>query len=111
LLAVPAGLADWSDIKRDKPAWKIGLYHLILNLVVVALWAVNFGLRWWGPTLAAAAVPAIPLTLSVVGTLLLFISGYLGGKMTYDYGINVARTSKQKWRRIAEAGGAKLPSE
>ncbi len=28
LLAVPAGVVDWSGIKKEKPAWKIGLYHM-----------------------------------------------------------------------------------
>jgi Predicted membrane protein (DUF2231) len=37
LLAVPAGLVDWTGIKKEKPAWKIGLYHLALNVVVTAL--------------------------------------------------------------------------
>jgi hypothetical protein len=31
--------------------------------------------------------------------------------MVYDYGISVARMSKKKWRKIAEAGGANLPQE
>src|SRR4051794_16059982 len=30
LLAVPTGLADWWDIKRERPAWKIGLIHMSL---------------------------------------------------------------------------------
>lgn len=110
LPAVPTGLADWWDIKRDKPAWKIGLFHMIMNFAVMALWAINLSLRW-GTPLDASTVTAFQLTLSVAGTLLLFISGYLGGQMIYSYGINVARTSKQKWRRIAEAGKARVPSE
>src|SRR5215213_5058064 len=38
LLAIPTGLADWSDVKRDKPAWKIGLYHLLLNAAGAVVW-------------------------------------------------------------------------
>jgi hypothetical protein len=30
LLAVPPGLADWAEIKKEKPAWKMGLYHMAL---------------------------------------------------------------------------------
>src|SRR5437899_11329808 len=43
LLAVPTGVVDWSGIKKEKPAWKIGLYHMILNLVVAVLFAINDG--------------------------------------------------------------------
>lgn len=44
LLAVPTGVVDWSGINKEKPAWKIGLYHMILNLVVALLFAINLGL-------------------------------------------------------------------
>jgi uncharacterized membrane protein len=59
----------------------------------------------------APVVQGPPLVLSIVGTVLLIGSAYLGGLMTYDYGISVARVSRKKWRRIAEAGGANLPPE
>jgi uncharacterized membrane protein len=110
LLAVPTGLVDWSGIKKEKPAWKIGLYHMVLNLIVAVLFAVNLGLRW--QTFHDATVVAgTPLLLSVIGTAVLICSAYLGGLMVYDYGISVARLSKKKWRKIAHAGGANLPPE
>ena len=110
LLAIPTGLADWWDIGRDKPAWKLGLYHLILNAVVTIIWAVNFYLRL-DTAFVATTIASLPLLLSILGALILFISGYLGGRMVYDYGTSVARNSKEKWRRIAEAGQARVPPE
>jgi uncharacterized membrane protein len=110
LLAVPTGVIDWSGVKKGKPAWKIGLYHMILNLVVAILFAVNLGLRVH-TFRQAATVEGEPLALSIVGTILLFSSAYLGGLMVYDYGISVARMSRKKWRQIAEAGVANLPPE
>jgi uncharacterized membrane protein len=110
LLAAPTGLVDWSGIKKEKPAWKIGLYHLSLNLVAVVLFGVNLFLRW--PTFREATeVDRIPFLLSAIGTLILIGSAYLGGRMVYEYGISVARMSKKQWRKIAEAGGANLPAE
>src|SRR5438477_3926939 len=41
LLAAPTGLVDWSLIKREKPAWKICLYQMSLNLIAMLLFAVN----------------------------------------------------------------------
>ena len=110
LLAIPTGLADWWDIKRDRPAWRLGLYHMILNLIVSLLWAVNVALRL-GAGMDLSRVPVFPFTLSISGTLLLSLSGYLGGRMVYDYGISVARLSKEKFRHAAQSGGARLPSE
>jgi len=110
LLAAPTGLVDWSGIKKEKPAWKIGLYHLSLNLVAVVLFGVNLFLRW--PTFREATeIDRIPFLLSAIGTLILIGSAYLGGRMVYEYGISVARMSKKQWRKIAEAGGANLPAE
>jgi uncharacterized membrane protein len=110
LFAIPTGFADWTDIRREKPAWKLGLYHMGLNLVVSILWAINLWLRV-GSFQTETSVPSGLLVLSTLATLLLFVSGYLGGRMIYAYGINVARLSKRKWRKIAEQGGAAVPSE
>ena len=110
LLAIPSGLVDWTGIKKEKPAWKIGLYHMGLNLAVALLFAINLGLRVQTFRLDAKVAGA-PLLLSAIGTVLLIGSAYLGGMMVYQYGISVARMSKKKWRKIAEAGGANLPPE
>jgi len=110
LIAVPTGVLDWSGIKKEKPAWKIGLYHMMLNLIAALLFAINFGLRMQDFR-EATTVAGIPLGLSVIGTGLLIGSAYLGGRMVYTYGISVARISKAKWRKIAEAAGANLPPE
>ena len=110
LLAVPTGIVDWSGIKREKPAWKIGLWHMLLNAVVLVLFAINFTLRL-GNYREAALVPVAPLVLSIAGTLVLVVSAYLGGRMVYAYGINVARLSKGKWRKVAESAGANVAPE
>ncbi len=110
LLAAPTGLIDWTGIKKEKPAWKIGLYHMALNLIALLLFAINLGLRW-STFREDTKVATQPLLLSALGTLLLVGSAYLGGRMVYEYGISVARMSKQQWRKIAEAGGANLPPE
>ena len=107
--AVAPGIADWSGINRERPAWKLGLIHMLLNLAGIVLWAVNLALRW-GSHDQAEMVGTVPLLLSLLGTVLLLASGYLGGRLVYDYGISVARISKEKWRRDAEAGGARVPS-
>lgn len=110
LAAVPSGLADWWDIKSGRPAWRLGLYHLVLNVITAILFAVNLGLRL-GDAWNAAITPRVPLLLSIVGVLLLLISGYLGGRMVYEHGTSVARTSKEKYRGIAARAGAHLPKE
>ncbi|HSL28534.1 MAG TPA: DUF2231 domain-containing protein [Anaerolineales bacterium] len=110
VFAVPTGYADWTDIKPDKPAWKLGLYHMLINVFVMVLWGINFWLRL--PTFqSATSVQGGLVAISALATLLLLVSGYLGGRMIYAYGINVARLSKKKWREIAVEGGAAVPPE
>lgn len=113
LAALPViitGLADWSSIKREKPAWKLGVAHMTLNLIATLTFGLNFGLRL--EQLDEADPITTPILLSSsAGTVLLFISGYLGSLMSFDHGIGVARGSKDKWRKIAAAGGSNLAEE
>src|SRR5690606_3499976 len=46
LVAAIPGLADWSGIKREKPAWKLGLTHMIFNVAAVLVWGFNGWIRW-----------------------------------------------------------------
>jgi uncharacterized membrane protein len=109
LVAVPTGVLDWSEIKKEKPAWKIGLYHMAVNLIVALIFAINLGLRVENFQ-TARVVGTAPLLLSVIGTVLLLGGAYLGGLMVFDHGIGVARMSKDKLRREAEQGGANVPA-
>ena len=110
LIAVPSGLADFSEIKPGKPARKIGVYHMLLNGVVAALFAINLASRW-DHFRTAERVTTTQLTLSAIGVAILIVSGYLGGRMVFEHGTGVARMSEKKWRAVAEAGKANLPPE
>jgi len=77
-------------------------------VVVSILWAINLWMRRESFQIDTSVPPGL-VWLSTFATTLLLISGYLGGRMIYDYGINVARLSKKKWRKIAQKGGAAVP--
>lgn len=110
LLAIPTGVIDWAGVKREKPAWKLGLMHMAINLTVTILFAMNLSVRMssWK---TAETVALTPLILSTIGALGLFAGAYLGGRMIYEYGVGVARRSKQKWRTLAEKGQAAVPQK
>ena len=57
-----------------------------LSSLVVVLFAVSLGVRVGKD--GSTTTPA--LLLSIVGLVLLGVSGYLGGKLAYGYGIRVA---------------------
>jgi uncharacterized membrane protein len=94
LIAAVFGLLDLLTIPRGTKAFRTGLIHLGLNLTVVALFAINFGLRKddWD---VANKVAATHIVLSVVALGLLAISGWLGGKLVYRFGVRVARETDQ----------------
>lgn len=105
--AVAPGIADWIEIKKEKPAWKLGLYHMALNLSAALIWAVNCGLRIGADNVVTGPV----LASSLLGTGVVLASGYIGSLMVFDHGISVARQSKAKWRSIAAQAGSRLPDK
>jgi uncharacterized membrane protein len=83
LLAAIPGLVDLFSI-QDRRAKRIGIAHMVINLVVVGLYVANFLLRR-----AEGHSTTHAIALSVVGIALLSVSGWLGGEMVYVYGIAV----------------------
>jgi len=83
LLAAVPGLIDFLSIE-DARVKKIGAMHMALNLVAVALYAVNLWLRT-----SSSPGSKLPVGLSVLTVLMLAVSGWLGGEMVYVHGISV----------------------
>jgi len=92
LVAALFGLMDLLAIPRATKAFRTGLTHMTLNLVVVALFVVNFAIRI-GQDSDDVGVGLF--ILSLIGVALLGISGWLGGKLAYRYGVRVADEATQ----------------
>ncbi|MEC3919425.1 DUF2231 domain-containing protein [Nocardia sp. CDC160] len=94
LAAATLGFLDLFAIPTRTPAFRTALVHMSLNLAVTVAYALNF---WWresgsGPH---GSVPIGPLVLSLVTLAVLAVSGYLGGKLAYHYGVRVADEATQ----------------
>lgn len=96
LAAIGTGFLDLLAIPPGTGAYRTGLKHMCLNLVVTFGYVAGFALRYRGSH-GAAAVAAGPIALSAVSLAALAVSGYLGGKLSYRYGVRVAdeRTQAQ----------------
>ncbi|HEX2307825.1 MAG TPA: DUF2231 domain-containing protein [Jatrophihabitantaceae bacterium] len=94
LAAAAVGLLDLFAIPRETVAFRTGLLHMSLNLIVTSAYVVNFLWRQ-GDYADGGAVRAGPLVLSVVSLALLGESGYLGGKLAFRYGVRVADEQTQ----------------
>src|SRR5207237_1273465 len=93
LIAAVPGFVDYTNIRSDHPAKRTATAHMILNLIVVALYGINLGVR--SSSLADPRISLLPLVLSLVGIALLSASGYLGGRLVYDDGIGVGRHKRR----------------
>jgi uncharacterized membrane protein len=83
LLAAVPGFVDYQGL-RDERARSIAQVHMTMNLALVALFVVNLWLRT-----ELAPESRVPLTLSVIGVVILGISGWLGGELVYVHGVGV----------------------
>jgi uncharacterized membrane protein len=89
LVAALPGFIDLLSIENSKSK-SIGIWHMIINLLAVALYAGNFWLRMHRPT-----GDSLPIVLSVVGIVFIMISGWLGGELVYVRGIAVKQPPDQ----------------
>ena len=93
VVAAVFGLMDLLVIPRGTKAFRTGLLHMSLNLVVVILFAVDFAVRAnQEPDQASVAA----FVLSLVALALLSASGWLGGQLAYHYGVRVANEETQR---------------
>jgi len=89
LAAAIAGIIDWLAIK-DRQARKVANWHARLNIIALIVFAVSFFLRLSKYGHLVGHHLMIPFILSLVGVILISISGYLGGELAYRYGIGVS---------------------
>jgi uncharacterized membrane protein len=94
LAAAVPGLIDYSEMQGR--ARRIANWHMIMNFGVTALFAVNWLLRSrWGEQFVSAD-SWIPLALSIVGTVILGVSGWLGGEMVYVERVGVTESGEKR---------------
>jgi uncharacterized membrane protein len=92
--AAVVGFLDLLAIPTATPAFRTALLHMALNLSVTLAYIVNFVWRH-SDSEAVAPVDVGPVVLSVISFAALGISGWLGGKLSYRYGVRVARDDDQ----------------
>jgi uncharacterized membrane protein len=94
LVAAMVGFLDLLAIPTGTRAFRVGLIHMTLNLLVTAAYAGNFLWRRAGDG-PSGSVGTGQLVLGAVSLAVLGVSGYLGGKLAYHYGVRVADEATQ----------------
>jgi uncharacterized membrane protein len=94
VLAAITGLTDLVRIPRHTKAFSIGLTHMMLNTLVLAAFIVNF--FWRYKTFPDdGSVGSGKLILSIVSLAVLSMSGVLGAKLAFTFGVRVADEQTQ----------------
>jgi uncharacterized membrane protein len=95
LAAAVPGLVDMLSLPPGLR--RTAIVHMTINLIVVALFAVNLWMRWRSGNAGAGA--STPVLLSVIGVGLLAVSGWLGGKLVYEGAVAVDTDGTAEQRR------------
>ena len=88
LLAAVFGIIDYFGIKNRK-ASSIAAWHARINVLALLIFAGSFYLRTTGGAGLVNRSLTIPVALSVVGVILITISGWLGGELVFKHGVAV----------------------
>jgi uncharacterized membrane protein len=85
--AIP-GFIDWLSLTQPNVV-KIANWHARLNVIALLIFAASLYLRTTHGAGFVSGSYAIPIALSVVGVVLITISGWLGGELVFRHGIAV----------------------
>jgi uncharacterized membrane protein len=94
LAAAVFGFLDLLAIPAKTRAQRIALVHMTLNLAVVGLEAIGFAMRS-SRLHEPGGTPIGLIVLAGVALALLGASGWLGGKLSYRYGVRVVDEATQ----------------
>ncbi|MFS0867029.1 DUF2231 domain-containing protein [Microbacterium sp. 179-B 1A2 NHS] len=92
VLAAVLGILDLLTLTKGTAAKRTALMHMAFNTVALVLFVVSVVLRFGTPD-DEANVPAF--VISLVAYLGVGVSGWLGGKLAYTFGVRVADETKQ----------------
>jgi uncharacterized membrane protein len=104
LVAAMFGFLDLFAIPTGTPAFRTGLLHMAINVTVVVLFGISWLLRR-GDIDAPEATSWGLLALSAVSLGLLAAAGWLGGRLTFRYGVRVADEATQSTGYLQNKGG------
>lgn len=86
LLAALPGFWDWLSIPSGTRAKSVGLYHGVGNVIVVAVFAAAWYLRFGDP---AHLPTTTAFVLEIAAVTLALVTGWLGGELVERLGVGV----------------------
>jgi len=99
LLAAVLGLIDYFGVRMSAAGRKLATTHLLLNVSAVVLYAVSWMMRRNHAALDTSRW-TLAFGLEVVPFLLLLVSGWIGGKLSYEHKVGVIEWIDPEAREI-----------
>jgi uncharacterized membrane protein len=89
IVAAVPGIIDWWTL-TDKEVTRIANWHARLNIIALIIFAISLYFRMRAGAHWVNYGMRIPFLLSFLGVVLISISGWLGGELTFKHGVGVA---------------------
>lgn len=102
LAAAAVGFLDFFLIPSGTPVHRTAVVHLTLNLAITVAFGLDFV---WRLGAGGTATAPGPLVLSLVSLAALGVSGSLGGRLAFQYGVRVAAETVQAHGFSTTEGG------
>ena len=99
LAAAVLGFIDYFGVTMSAAGRRLATIHMLINLAAVALYAISWVLRRNDGALGTPRWP-IALATEVLPFLMLGVSGWIGGKMTFEHKIGVVEWIDPEAREI-----------
>ena len=94
LAAAIPGIIDWWTLK-DRTVVRVANWHARLNVIALILFAISLYLRMQAHAHLVGHRLTIPFLISLIGVVLIAISGWLGGELAYKHRIGVQIPGEQ----------------
>ena len=92
--AIP-GIIDWLSITNGAIK-RIANWHARLNIIALIVFAISLYFRMRAGTHWVNYRMRIPFLLSLLGVVLISISSWLGGELTFKHGVGMASSSNDE---------------
>jgi uncharacterized membrane protein len=102
LAAALFGFIDYFTAPMSARAKAVATSHMILNLIVLAVFAMALFLRY------GSNDSGVGITLTVLGVIVLAFSGYLGGHLAYHYGVGTDENASEEGGALRRDRGGRL---
>jgi uncharacterized membrane protein len=100
--AIAAALPGFMDLMamKESDAKRIGMAHAVLNVAALLIFVAGFSVR------TSAGPGIVPFILSILGVMVISVSGWLGGSMVYLHGAAVELEQHvverpEEWKKAA----------